>query len=233
MSAPEGGRVSLFSTLAVKGALDVLLPEFEAASGVRVEATFRPTTLLMQEIEQGARPDVVVAVAESIDELVQAGVLAAASRATVATAGIGVAVARGAAAPDISTVAALVATLTGARSVAYSRAGASGRYFAQLIEELGISEAVNSRATVIPSGFTTEAVVDGRADVAVQMLSELSPAVPAVTIVGPLPLAVQRDTVFAVALGCAAAEEPSAAGLLAALTSVAAGEAYGRAGLAT
>lgn len=233
MTAADGGAVSLFSTLAVKGALDVLLPEFEARSGVRVDATFRPTTLLMEEIGQGARPDVVVAVSSSIADLAEAGVVARASITPVAASGIGVAVARGVAAPDIGTVDALVATLTAARSVAYSQTGASGRYFAQLIDELGVAATVNSRATVITSGFTAEAVIDGRADIAVQMLSELRPYVPAVAIVGPLPREVQRETVFAVGLGVGATEKSPATRLAAALSSVAATEAYVGAGLTT
>ena len=52
---------------------------------------------------------------------------------------VGIAVKAGAAHPDIATEAALRATLLGARAVAYSRIGASGILFAQLIERLGIA----------------------------------------------------------------------------------------------
>ena len=59
---------------------------------------------------------------------------------------VGIAVKAGAAHPDIATEAALRATLLGARSVAYSRIGASGIFFAQLIERMGIASEINARA---------------------------------------------------------------------------------------
>ena len=59
--------------------------------------------------------------------------------------------------PDIATEAALRAALLAARSVAYSRLGASGILFAKLIERMGIAAEINARAMIIrralpPSG---------------------------------------------------------------------------------
>src|SRR5260370_3773381 len=51
-----------------------------------------------------------------------------------------IAVKAGADHPDIATVSALRATLLGAKSVAYSRIGASGIFFAQLIERMRSEE---------------------------------------------------------------------------------------------
>ena len=48
--------------------------------------------------------------------------------------------------PDISSVEAFRSALLAARSIAYSRIGASGIYFAGLIERLGITDAVNAKA---------------------------------------------------------------------------------------
>ena len=97
--------------------------------------------------------------------------------------------------PDISTEAALRATLISARSVAYSRLGASGIFFAQLVEKMGIATEINARATVVPIGFTAERLVTGEADVAIQQLSELK-QVTGIEIVGPLPLHLQIPAVF-------------------------------------
>ena len=74
------------------------------------------------------------------------------SCADLARSFVGIAVKSGAAHPDISTEAALRATLLGARSVAYSRIGASGIFFAGLIEQMGIAAEINARAT-ITAGF--------------------------------------------------------------------------------
>jgi molybdate transport system substrate-binding protein len=61
----------------------------------------------------------------------------------------------------------------GARSDACSRTGASGVNFAGLIQQRGVVETFNARATMLPKALTSEAIVDGRADLAVQQTSEL------------------------------------------------------------
>jgi molybdate transport system substrate-binding protein len=100
----------------------------------------------------------------------------------------------GAAHPEIATESALRATLLGAR-VAYSRIGASGIFFAQLIERMGIASEINARACIIPSGFTAEQLLTGDADLAVQQISELN-LVPGVEVVGPIPRELQSPAVF-------------------------------------
>ena len=97
--------------------------------------------------------------------------------------------------PDILTEAALRATLLGARSVAYSRLGASGIFFAQLIERMGIATDINGRAKIIQQGFTAELLVSDEADLAVQQISELK-LVAGVEIVGPIPRELQSPAVF-------------------------------------
>jgi molybdate transport system substrate-binding protein len=213
--------ISLFSALSVRKALDDLpLDQFD------VEVTFDPTSVLVSRIAAGARPDVLIAMTESFPALEASIDLS--SRVPLARTGVGVAVARGQDAPDISTVEALRTALTEARSVAYSRTGASGIYFAKLIEDLGIAAEVNARATVIEKGFTAHAVIDGRADLAVQQMSELK-FVPEAQVVGPFPETVQHYSELSIALGVNAGSEPQA--LLRFLTGPEARTAYAGAGL--
>jgi molybdate transport system substrate-binding protein len=79
--------------------------------------------------------------------------------------------------------------------VAYSRIGASGIFFADLIERMGIASEINARARIIPSGFTAERLVAGEADLAVQQLSELK-LVSGIEVVGAIPLHLQSPAVF-------------------------------------
>ena len=132
---------------------------------------------------------------EGLDEMTGEGRVARKSVVDLARSYVGVAVKAGAAHPDIASEAALRAALLGARAVAYSRLGASGILFAQLIARLGIAEAVNARAVIIPAGFTAERLVSGEADLAIQQISELK-QIDGVEIVGPIPLGLQTPAVF-------------------------------------
>ena len=98
------------------------------------------------------------------------------------------AVKAGAPKPDITTVEQFKATLLKARTVAYSKIGASGIFFAGLLDRLGIAGAV--RSLIVPSGFTAERLITGEADLAIQQISELM-MVPGIDVVGPLPPDIQ------------------------------------------
>jgi molybdate transport system substrate-binding protein len=194
--------VRVLSTLALMGAVRSLAGRFEAATGIRIEADFAPTIGLLERLRGGEAADIVILTKEALDDLAAKGIVAPQSCADLARSYVGIAVMAGVEHPDISTEAALRSTLLGARSVAYSRIGASGIFFARLIEQMGIAAEINARATVT-SGFTAERLVSGEADIAVQQLSELK-LVSGVELVGPLPLHLQsRPAVFSA--GCLAA----------------------------
>ncbi len=185
----------LFSTLALKGALGGLAGKYEAMTGMRIEADFAPTLGLLERLRNGEIADVLILTQEGLAGLVAEGVVAAESCVDLARSVVGLAVKAGAAHPDIATEDALRTALLGAGSIAYSRLGASGIFFAQLIDRLGIAEEINARATIVPQGFTAERLVSGEADLAVQQISELK-QVAGVEIVGPVPLHLQQPAVF-------------------------------------
>jgi molybdate transport system substrate-binding protein len=132
---------------------------------------------------------------EAVDRLVRDGILVAGSTADLAQSGVGIAVRAGAPKPDISTVAALQRTLLETKSIAFTRHGASGVHFAQVIERLGIADEVRRKAH-IGDAYIGEVVARGEAEMAVQQISELMP-VAGIDIVGPLPDEVQKISVFA------------------------------------
>jgi molybdate transport system substrate-binding protein len=191
--------VSLWSALVVRGSLDsTVIPAFTAEGNWTVATEFDPTTVLMQRIAAGELPEVIISTTGSLEAL-PAGTLVEGSITPLVRTGIGVGVAEGSEVHPIETVLDLTTALLDARSVAYSRTGQSGIYFASLIEKLGIAEEVNAKATVLEKGFTAEAIIDGRADLAIQQVSELR-FVKGITVVGPLPEAVQAYTDFSVAV---------------------------------
>lgn len=187
--------VRLLSTLALMGAVRSLAGEYEAAGGARIDADFAPTLGLLDRLRDGEAADLVILTREGLAELAANGSVVAESCVDLARSFVGLAVKGGAAHPEIATEAALRRTLVGARSIAYSRLGASGIFFAQLIAQMGIAADINARATIIPQGFTAERLVSGEADLAVQQISELK-QVAGVEIVGPIPLHLQSPAVF-------------------------------------
>jgi molybdate transport system substrate-binding protein len=187
--------VRILSTLALMGAVRSLAGRYEAEHGVRVDADFAPTIGLLERLRAGESADIVILTKEALDDLAAKGNVAADSCVDLARSFVGIAVKAGADHPDIATEAALRATLLGARAVAYSRIGASGIFFAKLIERMGIAPEINAQAKVIPSGFTAERLVTGEADLAVQQLSELK-QVAGIEVVGPIPLHLQSPAVF-------------------------------------
>jgi molybdate transport system substrate-binding protein len=172
-----------------------LADRYQAATGTRIDADFAPTVGLLKRLREGETADVVILTREGLEELVNEGSVTAAGCIDLARSYVGIAVKAGASHPDIATEAALRATLLAARSVAYSRIGASGIFFAQLIERLGIASEISAKATIAPSGFTAERLVTGEADLAVQQISELK-QVAGIEVLGPIPRELQTPAVF-------------------------------------
>lgn len=222
--------LTLFCAVALRGALeDSILPAFTQDTGTLLDAHFAPTRVLIQEITAGHRPDVIIGITAALEGLDE-GILDGRPLTPIAKAGIGVAVAPGAEIPGIGSVEKLIGTLTAARSVAYSRNGPSGIYFAQLLQDLGIAEQINEHATVIDQGFTATALLDGRADLALQQMSELL-AIPEAGIAGPLPADVQHYTTFSAGTALQAKNSVSAGSLLRFFGTKLARAAYSSAGL--
>jgi molybdate transport system substrate-binding protein len=202
----------LLSTLALKGAVERLAGQYQATTGTKLDADFAPTIGLLKRLREGETADVLILTREGLDELVAGGTVVAASKVDLARSYVGLAVKAGQPHPDISTEAALRTALLAARSVAYSKIGASGIYFAELIERLGIAAEINARAT-ITAGFTAERLITGEADLAVQQLSELK-QVAGVELVGAIPLGLQTAAVFTAGRMTSSGQAPQADALL-------------------
>lgn len=187
--------LKLLASTAVKTVLDEVMAPYQKTSGDRVDVVIGSSAAIMARLKAGETPDMVILTAEGIDELIAQGKVERASRREIASAGLGLAVRRGAAKPDIATVDAFKRALLEAPSIVYTESGASGLYFAKLLERLGIAAAVKPKAIVLKSGLAGEVVARGDARLGVQMVSEIL-AVPAAELVGPFPAEIQSTMVF-------------------------------------
>ena len=209
-SGVQADEIKVMTSGAMSAALKELTPAFERASG--------STLIIVSGGSVAGAPD-------SIPDRLARG-----ERADLARSSIGLAVRAGAAKPDISTVEALTRALLQAKSVAYS-SSVSGVYVStELFQRLGIASQMAAKSRKIESEPVGVAVARGDAELGFQQISELRP-VPGVEVVGPLPPAVQRVTIFSVAAAAGATNPAGGRALIRFLASPAASAAIARSGM--
>jgi len=196
-------ELAIYSTIGVRSAAEELFRKFEKEHSCRLSVTWGTAPMLVTRIEAGECADVLVLSRAGIDSLAKQGKIAPASDVALAGSGVAIAVKAGAAKPDISTPQALKETLLKVRSIAYSEpsaGGASGVYFAKLLERMGIAEQMSPKTKYPPAGgFSGELLLSGEADLAVQQKPELM-HVAGTEIVGFLPGELNMVTEFVAAI---------------------------------
>ena len=165
--------------------LDETLAAFEHESGHRYDVQIHATQALLEILRKGEPADLLLMTAEGIDSLEL-------DRTDLGRSGVGLAVRSGVPRPAVASMKEFISAIQNAESVAHSRVGASGLYFARLIRDLGITP---KKIVVVDKGPVALAVARGEAELGVQQLSELAP-VKGIEIVGPFPDEVQVYTTF-------------------------------------
>jgi len=228
-------EIRVMTSGAFSAAYRVLAPRFERQTGDRLVTTYgasmgATSTAIPARLARGESADVVIMARSALDLLVENGKVVRGSEVDLVRSRIGLAVKTGAPIPDISSVDGLKQTLLRARSIAYSDS-ASGVYVAaELFKRLGIAEEVASKTTMIPGTPVGLAVARGEADVGFQQISELLP-IAGIKVVGPIPDAVQKITVFSAGIASTAKSPDAAQKLIDYLSSPKAWKEIRRSGL--
>jgi molybdate transport system substrate-binding protein len=200
--------------------LEELGPQFERDTGDRLAITFGVANTMKRQIEAGEPFDLAIMTAPVTDALIAQGRIVPATRTDMARGAIGIGVHQGASKPDIGSVEALKRALLAAESVALSREGWSGLYFAGLLERLGIADAMKPKLRY-GGANVAEMVAGGEAQLGVQLINELM-AVAGVEVVGPLPAEVQSYVILTGGVGSQARDPGAAEAFLRFVTSSAA-----------
>jgi molybdate transport system substrate-binding protein len=221
-SNTPSSEITMMCTLALKGAMAKLGPQYEHETGDKLLITYGSTRGLLDRINKREAVDVVIVTKTALADLLKQGKVEELGHTDVAQSGIGVAIRRGGTRPDISTLDAFKRSLLAAKSVASTNpadGGASGIYFGKLIERLGIAEQLGPKIKFAPGGTSSGLLVaSGEAEIAVQMMSELV-SIPGSEVVGPLPAELQSFSVFSAGVSSSPADQAAARRLILFLTS--------------
>lgn len=218
----QTAEVRVMSSGATAPAYLEIVPAFESKTKQKAvtlaTATGVGADAIVARVRDGEAVDVLFLAANVMDDLVNEGLVTAASRIDVARSSIGVAVRAGAPKPDVASIDALKAALLQARSIAVS-SQISGVYFTnELLPRLGIEAQVLPkirRAEKEPAG---NLVARGEAEIGIQQISELR-AVRGIDYVGPFPDELQRVSTFAVGITTKARNPVGARALIDLVTS--------------
>ena len=222
-TAAAAQDLSVLTAGAYRSVLAELAPAIEQQTGTHLVIQNDTAGGVAQKLRAGATPDLVV-----LPTAAAAGLGAQLGPAQpLAKVGIGVAVPAGAPKPDISTEASLRATVLAARAPAWidpAAGGSSGIYLSQLWARWSIAATLAPKAVLVTGGLVADALLDNKADLAFQQLSELT-AVAGIQIVGPLPASVQSYTTYSGAVPAGSPNRAAAGKVLAILSSPAAAPA--------
>src|ERR1700704_3578387 len=176
--AASAAEVQVMISGGLTAAYNVLVPEFERASGNKVITAFGPsmgttTNAIPVRLERGEPADVLIMVGYALGDLVKQGKVVADSRVDLTKSLIGIAVKSGAPKPDISSAEAVKRTLLAAKSIAYSDS-ASGVYVStEIFQRLGIADPMKDKAKKIPAEPVARVVARGDAEIGFQQISEM------------------------------------------------------------
>ena len=167
-----------------------------------------------KRVQAGEAFDGVVLASDAIDKLVASGHVLVGSRVDLVLSGVAVAVPAGQALPDISTEAALKAAILAAPSLGVST-GPSGVQLAKQFEAWGIAEQIKDRIVQAKPGVPVGALLaQGEVALGFQQLSEMR-GVAGITVLGPLPEAVQITTTFSGSVASSSAQTEAMRAVLA------------------
>ena len=183
-----------------------------------------------KRVQAGEAFDAVFLSSEAIDELIAAGHIDPTSKVNLVNSGVAVAVKAGAAAPDISSEAALKSAVLAAKTISYST-GPSGVALSKLFERWGIAQEIHNCIVQAPSGVPVGSLIaKGEVELGFQQLSELI-HLEGIRIVGPLPPEIQITTTFSAGVCTASTQKVEAGKLLSFMASPAAAAAKLRQGM--
>lgn len=191
-----------------KGPLDRIGPQFERTTGHKLK--YAPSAPLQEQIDAGESFDVVLIFSSVVDQLINQGKVAAGTRVDIAHAGLGLAVKKGAAKPDILSADTFRRALLASKSIAYAAQGPSGVHLTSLLERLGIANDIKPKLKPMNAGsLVVGPVARGEVEIGIVSIPFIV-AEPGVEMVGPLPRELQDYVHYSSGIGISAQDRNAA-----------------------
>ena len=211
-TAAGAAEIKVLTSVALTSALNEIAPNFEQTTGNKLSIGYSLIADIRKRMLEGETADVIILSRPVMDELDKQEKFTSGSVTNIAGTPVALAVRAGAPKPDISTVDALKRTLLAAKSIVYAdpaKGGASGVYFARVVDRLGIADQLKPKTILVPGAQAAELVAKGKAEIGVAQTSEIVPVAGA-QVLGPLPGEFASTTLFTAGIG-ATTKVPAAA----------------------
>ena len=190
-STTRSAELKIFASRAIWTVLTEIGPEFEKNSGHKLNVSTGLSSEFVRRINAGETFDVIAAPPAALDALINSGKVAADSKTNLTRSAYGVAVRAGAPKPDISSVEAFKRTLLNAKSITYLPVPG----VPQMIERLGLKDAIATKVTIPNTDISSELVAKGEVELGLIAITQTF-TTPGVELVGPLPAEIQFYTNF-------------------------------------
>jgi molybdate transport system substrate-binding protein len=207
----HGAEIKIISAKAAGLFLGELAPQFERATGNKVNISYDEAGIVRRRILGGEDFDVTFLPAgwEEVRKSLASDPVA------VGHSDLGMAVLSTAPKPDTTTNEATKRTLLAVKSIVYTdpkTGGIAGVLFARMIERLGLADEVNKKSKLVAGQLNATFVAKGEAELAVQLSSEIH-EVPGVQFV-PMPPDFRASVTFSGAIAAGAKEPVTAKAFL-------------------
>ncbi len=201
--------LNIFCAGAAQAVVSQLAAKFQRESGNQIHAEYGAVGAMKARVTGGAPVDIVVLTAALVDELIAEGEVVRGSRVNLGRVGTGVAVRAGTPRPDVRNVEVLRANILAATRIVCPdpAVATAGKVVLHVLDQLGVAAEVTPRLQYFPNGYAAMANLaqsDGQLEMGITQVTEIL-ANPGVTLVGPLPDAVQNMAVYSAGLAVRAA----------------------------
>jgi molybdate transport system substrate-binding protein len=191
MIGANAAEIKVLASRAVATVLAEVGPEFERATGHKLNVITGFSPVFVKQINAGEPFDIIASPPGAINGLIKDGKVIAETRTTLMRAGYGVAVRAGAARPDVGTTESFTRAVLEAKSIGYLPTPG----VPELLERLKIADVIKSKATIPNTDIVNELVAKGELEIGIIAITQVV-TTPGLALAGPLPPEIQVYTVF-------------------------------------